>query len=119
MKLLEMIESVDPSDNDALDDIDARVLKYLLGDDFVPCLEHYPKYTRSRDALKAIRPEVKIYSMASHRGVTWECGLVIDTNPGHWYSVRHRLPTEELAELHAIIQAISYERGQKDGQPTG
>jgi hypothetical protein len=70
-------------------------------------------FTTSRDALKTIRPK--------------DCWLetAADVNDDDSYSYRCRLwywsesrqqseqvfPTEELAELHAIIQAIEYERG--------
>jgi hypothetical protein len=76
-------------------------------------------YTRSRDALKSIRPEGWNFSV---------CELLSDDENGEelfggLYSatLNFRLKddlyfhsadckTEELAELHAIIQAIEYER---------
>jgi len=70
------------------------------------------KYTRSRDALKDIRPEgwTPTKLMGNVINKLWSFGLY------HWPSntstVQTSLPTEELAELHAIIQAIDYERSQ-------
>ena len=77
--------------------------------------EYWPKYTRSRDALKAIRPDnyypdfytgpkgaivnlcipFNCEKYGKHAGTCFDSGL---------------MPTEELAEIHAIIQAIDYER---------
>jgi hypothetical protein len=73
-----------------------------------------PQYTRSRDALKAIRPE----------GFIFRSHLIMEDDDGdliYCYAFERRndfalvgrtptLPTEELAELHAIIQAIEYKR---------
>lgn len=130
-ELLKMIEEVDPLDTEKLDEIDVRVWCCLTSppaslENFMEwrkkdkettisdILYNSPerKYTRSRDALKAIRPDgwqVSItgpyrnengsYAMLN----IWEIGeeIQIDTPT---------LPTEELAELHAILQAINYER---------
>ena len=130
-ELLEMIEAVDPSDTAKLDEIDARVWVFLdkkkrriiagkieqfISDDGYGfeagwygvsgsfCL----KYTRSRDALKAIRPNGWQWYASANRGmVTFVFHKGLHANPeAHGAD----LPTEELAELHAIIQAISYER---------
>jgi len=65
------------------------------------------KYTRSRDALKAIRPEGWvgwIWSCHAENSCKLNNGVKFTNSPG--------LPTEELAELHAIIQAIEWERNQ-------
>lgn len=106
-EILKMIETVDPADTAKLDEIDARVLEYINANGIIHRWSSRLKYTRSRDALKAIRPE----------GWTYSCGFV-----GHarLCSVKRgaafhaeKLPSEELAELHAIIQAIEYERGIK------
>ena len=128
-KMLELIESVDPDDTDALNEIDARVW-CLVNDDWDyethfkkpfsggftskngdgKYLKYIPEYTRSRDALKAIRPE----------GWQW----VVEYIGGEYYCCLHDkyldsvfscdAPTEELAELHAIIQAIEWERNNND-----
>lgn len=145
-KILKMIESVKPDYTDTLDEIDARTecffqknVRYVnhftdeeLGRfcvtarqveasiEYDAAHEHIwdiPHYTRSRDALKSIRPEgwnlditsanqnypyskAKIYISAGFR------------DKEAFYSPE--LPTEELAELHAIIQAIQYERTTND-----
>lgn len=121
--ILRMIETVDPDDTGKLDEIDIRVqwhinpeMGYHLSD--VPGSglrivknHHYafkprpPKYTRSRDALKGIRPDgwkFKIWSDGACEWWKWP------TSPENI-----SLKTEELAELHAIIQAIEHERGGK------
>jgi len=75
-------------------------------------LSHFTKYTRSRDALKAIRPEGWFLTME---------GWPQDKPPLWRYKISLRymtnfisppLQTEELAELHAIIQAIGYDRSK-------
>lgn len=135
-KILQLIETVDPSDTAALDEIDARVWCYITetlfhdfdGEKFVTMTgtlreewtwrewnddgawEDNRRYTRSRDALKAIRPERWHFDMigwvsdyryiARKSAVELECPRFIST--------------EELAELHAIIQAIAFERGQEE-----
>lgn len=128
-ELLKLIETVSPDDTAKLDEIDARVgclitdteyqeqFKYPLcsferrdgsfADSYV-----FPRYTRSRDALKAIRPEG--WNIQHHQydaGKHHVFGLTDYSVPKQCYSPR--LPTEELAELHAIIQAIAYERSQQ------
>lgn len=72
--ILTMIEQVDPSDNDALDGIDARVWCFIHQEKYGEYFRMDDKgriwvtskqlmiqdnwsYTRSRDALKGIRPE--------------------------------------------------------------
>ncbi len=126
-KILKMIESVKPADSVVLDEINVRVFCYLHGytlETFDPyengeftvkerkghfdiddtCSDEKMNYTRSRDALKAIRPK------------GWK-RIIIQGFPCSGWSVEiydgagtPNLPTEELAELHAIIQAIEYER---------
>ncbi len=111
-EILKLIETVDPADSAGMDEIDAAVADYL-GLRYAPV-----EYTRSRDALKAVRPE------------GWYVGGIYDANAtgqyddGYYFILRnklktgevarhqlaYRMPTEELAELHAIIQAIEYER---------
>lgn len=134
--ILTMIENVSPDDTAALDEIDARVWCWLKGiteegnftvshnkgtvyyrhndwpKDARTILHHtfmHPQYTRSRDALKSIRPE------------GWWFDINYDEYNANAYTVRGKLiefevvysaplPTEELAELHAIINAIQHER---------
>lgn len=130
--ILRMIESVDPADTETLDQIDVLVTEYATPNHFPvdgngnPCTWEQQKaflirngvnpafpFTRSRDALKAIRPE------------GWE--LVIRTKDGFVFiekiNDKDNIPwklflslkrqSEELAELHAIIKAIAYERGEE------
>lgn len=70
------------------------------------------RYTRSRDALKAIRPRGWGFDIQTHnhRGdvVSWRCIAELCDKQVHFSS--GVLLSEELAELHAIIQAIAYER---------
>lgn len=126
MELLKLIEQVDPNDTEALDEIDARVHDYLL-DIHLKNLEkknirrniakavmdmsgagkRYTKYTRSRDALKAIRPEGWLSGFCQY--ITGYKYIIEDEESG--LVIRSReFPTEELAELHVIIQAIQFER---------
>jgi len=134
--ILFLIEHVDPADIDKLDEIDARVsclvadveyerhnrgemtnilIAFFKVDDPTnnfSCLGTILTYTRSRDALKTIRPEgwqaqiTSEYRDESGSYTTyniWEAGKEhqIDTPT---------LSNEYLSELHAIIQAIEYER---------
>lgn len=138
-KILTMIEAVDLDDTDALDEVDARVWCLVFKKTF---FKHYddnmrfvsevsretvirdgteriiinwvklspPKYTRSRDALKSIRP-TKHYWKGIYYGPTgWQAEYTINTAASF---ESPRLPTEELAELHSIIQAIEWERGNE------
>ena len=128
--ILNMIDGVDPSDTAKLDEIDARFWCYLnkwkfagihkgvifTKDEETQCeittgTTHAGyKYTRSRDALKAIR-EGRYIEVKQARDGKWKCWVMV--KPGRLFSAYKWLPTEELAELHAIIQAISYERENK------
>lgn len=125
-EILKMIETVSPDDTVKLDEIDARVQCFLH-----PCRPDWigyedgmavvtsphggkirlikaKEYTRSRDALKAIRPEgwdfIDVSGGFNHNA--WTCQI----NMGPFTTEKQTLPTEELAELHAIIQAIAYEK---------
>lgn len=152
-KILWMIENVSVDDAGALDEIDARFYAWFKcvqyathegsGLDYGDCygrplytkLYTKPKkeqrngyasvkpYTRSRDALKSIRPEGWCFEM----GFTWpdvgneftykafnrKLGLEDDCE-GRLCDIclTANCVTEELAELHAIIQAIEYERSK-------
>ena len=133
-EILKMIEEVSPDDTAKLDEIDARVTVWLEGYDWgssqaymknQSVLEFYSEeglehryyishYTRSRDALKQIRPEGFLLREFQDVNGKWQAGLY---KPSEAFvgtsSLRLWLPTEELAELHAIIQAIEYERRGK------
>jgi hypothetical protein len=114
----------------------------LVSDMAQEAFVRFPKYTRSRDALKAIRPEgfseyfinydYHVTGNGEALGYGWEATIEFTpkTKPlwvrcweklsKHnipeenqvWFFNSKVLPTEELAELHAIIQAIAYERSQ-------
>lgn len=124
-QILELIENVDPEDTQALDEIDLAVLKYLHGDDwkrFTTTIEGRvvaeadSMFCTSRDALKSIRPEGKNSYASIEQDYDWSWSASIenlDRNGGTYHSPQ--LPTEELAELHAIIQAISHDRGEDAG----
>lgn len=137
-EILKMIETVDPNDTAKMDEIDARVWCYLHqhtyigmdeGSGFSIKYRHKDgyetasilfgiiKYTRSRDALKAIRPEGRFFEITKYPSAA---SFASDGFHARWYvdgrlQPQPELPTEELAELHAIIQAIAYERAQKEG----
>lgn len=130
-EMLRMIETVSPDDTAKLDEIDARVyLEYTeLGQSLVKFhdkdislalkhaihFEHAEKYTRSRDALKAIRPngwQLEVQEGFSVNG--WRAGLMKRSDKLEL--VTAYLPTEELSELHAIIQAIEYDRSNGGAQ---
>lgn len=134
-EILKLIETVSPDDAAKLDEIDEEVYFYVEQ----PKNEHqmrqgivwqpFPKkYTRSRDELKRIRPEgwefqadIRFACDVKPSGVLYRFWAMLPDwlrwNPmdNRWiHSIESpKLETEELAELHAIIQAIEYERGNK------
>jgi len=126
-EILKLIENVQPDDVAMLDEIDARVCFFLflehirnIGDerDF-SSHEHYEswrksrerngdhiiQYTRSRDALKAIRPKEWRFSFTQHKN-KWQA-IATDLRT---YVGSPELDTEELAELFVVIMTIDYER---------
>lgn len=135
-EILKLIENVDPDNKDSLDKIDARVWAFLklIGPDFKisfnDCTVYYrhnswpkdaqtvlhhsfqhPQYSRSRDALKSIRPEGWWFSIHQY-GKRHNCVANWSGNPDDVYMTTPTL-TETLAELHAIIQSIAHERTQQ------
>ena len=154
-EILELIESVDPSDTAKLDEIDARVWCWLKNKEIVeqkvveytggpsrPSLWYFRngkdgfwnktlltdyledenwEYTRSRDALKAIRPEGWVFYSSSSIPEQLHGTCYCDKGGKRicdWLELNKKFDerdcviTEELAELHAIIQAIAFEREQ-------
>lgn len=128
-ELLALIESVEPSDTAKLDEIDANTEAFLLGTG--ACFRdgywwtytdrsdnpdfYCPKqYTRSRDALKAIRPKgwsIDLTVTSCALDSMFEMNQMDDDgNPTHM--VYFEGESEELAELHCIIQAIDFERSR-------
>lgn len=69
-----------------------------------------PQYTRSRDALKATRPEGFISSARHRPQQDSKVMFYFSMTDGAFDFCTPHLPTEELAELHAIIQSIQWER---------
>lgn len=141
-KILRLIETAVPGDATILEEIDDRVLCYIAQAELLPIgtsdnpgfplmrwsdgtttiLPPRPSYTSSRDALKMIRPNGFVFDMTCRVG-GYDC-LAYDNREGMplWKSYedwiggagnQYLIPTEELAELHAIIQAIEYERTHK------
>lgn len=113
-----MIEAVKPDDEEKLNEIGSRVTCYLNYfapiDDLVnPNSKWRIKARIDRNALKAIRPEGWGFSIRiMNDGRAWVEGY------RHVYGVIDLLtpiamPNECLAELHAIIQAIEWERNNK------
>lgn len=137
-EILKLIENVAPEDENALDEIDARVCCYLknkacVSYKRVPSFYNEERgylvraftdslgimsidlkfsYTRSRDVLKKIRPKGWFFTISSWLDeFECMCGIPAEHDfPVLCRSSNPYLPTEELAELHAIIQAIEYER---------
>lgn len=136
-EILKMIEEVDPNDTAKLDEIDARVWCWLNENIYVPhpyqdtwnyrykpsadfegyicgslgAGEEAQQYTRSRDALKSIRPEGWIYDCEWYSKNRFTARFYkLDSDEIQEESPV--LPTEELAELHAIIQVVAYERSK-------
>jgi len=120
--ILKMIETVDPADTAKLDEIDARVAEYTqdrdcedphIFQDYLDFLKHgfdVPFFTRSRDALKAIRPKGWNYRISESDTHKFWCELREGYETSYDKVVIGKAATEEIAELHAIIQAIEYER---------
>lgn len=133
-EILRLIETVDPADTAKMDEIDARVRCFIENWRFISMiapeidilgthiqfsygslLPEYPnfkhsqrtiKYTRSRDALKAVRPEGWVFEIKQYPK-DCRCSLSMGE---YMKRVCSSAQTEELAEIHAIIQAIEYER---------
>lgn len=133
--ILKMIEEVSPEDTAKMDEIDSRVWCYLHGYKFAACkfdrifvLDEYQceieklngvcflKYTRSRDALKEIRPNGFDYGVdRDDLNPSIFVGFARQFDGKSWYGELFKgyCANEELAELHAIIQTIAFERSKK------
>lgn len=104
--IIAQIESTHPDDAEGLDKIDQKVAQFL---GVAPA-----SYTRSRDALKTIRPPkfwLKIENWPHGRTVTYGC-FVLESGEVVGFSSGCGT-TEELAELHAIIQGVAYTQGYR------
>lgn len=121
-ELLRLIETVDPSDTAKLNEIDYRFFCWLQEIPFTESVASGHKrdlinrYTRSRDALKAIRPKGSSYECNAVMGGKFWASIYFQyamADTGDYDSTvfeSFHMPTEELAELHAILQAIAWER---------
>jgi len=126
--ILKMIEEVSVDDTDKLDEIDIKVFRHC-GQGCYPAIplpnSKFPPYTRSRDALKKIRPEgwiIRLYQTPVYNPRKPNNANLYHFNMDKYFFLESEeeynqinvramhLPTEELAELHAIIQAIAHER---------
>lgn len=124
--ILKLIETVSPDDTTKLDELNMRVAFFLENKPYPEwkgiekCFDldrrMVPNWCGSRDALKAIRPEGWHYECnkicdgtfwaALHQEVdAGPCGDAEGMSCEAWYR-----KTEELAELHAIIQSLEWER---------
>lgn len=131
-KILKLIENVDPENGEVLRDIECYADCFIHDYVFWECRREHkdsydfsaywckgantkrvtaPRYTRSRDALKAIRPEGVYIFQSPYSDKTWICFSNFWDDEDRDDFESPKLPTEELAELHAIIQAVAYERG--------
>lgn len=107
--IIAQIESTHPNDAAGLDKIDQQVAQFL-GVASAP-------YTRSRDALKTIRPYnfwLKIENWPHGHTQVFGCfilesGEVVAFQSGCG-------TTEELAELHTVVQGIAYTKGYRFSQ---
>lgn len=116
-KILRMIEEVDLKDAVTLDEIDVLVLEVVNANGILLHWNCGLKFTRSRDALKAVRPQnLRITAFNTNPKIdknSHYCELGLRGEDGFDNLFHFFGQTEELAELHAIIQAIEYERGRK------
>lgn len=132
--ILGMIEAVDPKDTAKLNEIDARVDCFLAGYEFAghpdPEEKHYEArtvgghagfftpetFTTSRDALKSIRP--KGWNVCGPYACATALGYNFSLHEMRAFGKKvigtGMLKTEELAELHAVIQAIAHSRGDQE-----
>lgn len=124
-KILKMIENVSLNDTAKMDEIDDLVHEYMTGVFPNRDYNRVKKYTRSRDALKAIRPDVWVLTTSyitgyDHSKINGYHATMRKNGDSlqalHYSDSLYAHETEELAELHAIIQAIDYERTKNEGR---
>lgn len=133
-ELLKMIEEVDPADSTAIEEIEARYICFKMRDvyegithdtstDETPMAKgrngvyYFDNYATSRDVLKRERPDNVSLTITAFIKMNfcfctanyWDTKGGTPSDPLPFLSPD--LPTEELAEFHAIIQAIAYDRG--------
>lgn len=123
--ILKMIEEVDPADTERLFEIDKAVALYLYPEcaEMISCAIRHEvaRFCTSRDALKAIRPDGWTLTVIGDDGSGDGTRVKLTKwSLGHGYKICERCcqawlmgDKEELAELHAVIQAIDHDRGQR------
>lgn len=112
--ILKMIETVDPADSAKLDEIDRAVYQFVdgspLGWTVIP---REMRYSRSRDALKSIRPRGWNFAILPLSDGTFCCrGSYGDPNRTDGPD-SDNLRSEELAELYVIVQAVAHDRARE------
>lgn len=135
-QILKMIRTYDPENRLGMKEINARVYAFLnLQGDFQVSFSDggsvyyrhnsWPNdastvllhlfdsfnYTTSRDKLKEIRPDGWRFEIYPDTEEGWTCYMTSVRKDKENQFSAYYLPTEELAELYAIIQAIDFERG--------
>lgn len=117
MNIVELIlhKIEDLSIHDLLDDsklakIDALVHGYVLGKyaKTIVGLAEPLIYTKSRDLIKSLRPEGYWFQIIPVSKSAWLVSCANEKEGPIMCS--GNMPSEELAELHAVIQAINYVR---------
>jgi len=106
-EILKMIEEVDPADTAKLDEIDYLAECFIRKNDSPIWLG--TQYTRSRDALKSVRPMAFTYTIVFEQYKGHSAAMTWVHDPDVQFVSPIGLQ-EELAELHAIISAIQWER---------
>lgn len=143
-EILKLIESIPEAMREGsavevtnrMDEIDARVWIYIAGpghtfEKMLDCGHcdytlangnqcmglkgSWKQYTRSRDALKQIRPDGWYFGYETGFSgdvpvFSYGCWKKSTEFPGYPMISTRCLPSEECAELYAIIQAIEFER---------
>jgi hypothetical protein len=111
LNILKLIEAVDPANEPAMEEIDLAVWKYLGGGaNYESRIDGCPDYTTSRDVLKGIRPH-GFFSVNENGSKGWQAWInrPDDEGGGPCFLITG-MPTECLAELYCIIQAIEHDR---------
>lgn len=92
-----------------------HICEYKTLDDPYPKYLTPTNYCESRDALKIIRPEGAAFHVIftpDDQGYSAQVARHTDEYNSYYARSPFKMPTEELAELYAIIQAIEHERNE-------
>lgn len=104
LRIIESIKLLDINDTVKLSKIDYLVHEYIFGN-----LMSKPfTYTKSRDIIKGIRPKGFWFQIIPVTDNEWNV-TCSDVDDGPIICSGY-IPSEELAELHATLQAIDYVR---------